>query len=70
MTSDYRILTGEVRVDRLREEDVYEIIRYGWDSEDLGRMLQSGDYQAIAFLAAWIRECGNGDHRMTVGEVA
>lgn len=70
MTSDYRILTGEVRVDRLREEDVYEIIRYGWDSEDLGRMLQSGDYQAIAFLAAWIRECGNGDHGTSVGEVA
>ncbi len=59
MTSDYRILTGEARIDELREEDVYEIIDYGWDGRDLQRMLDTGDYQAIAFLAAWIRECGD-----------
>ena len=62
MTSDYRILTGEARIDELREEDVYEIIDYGWDGHDLQRMLEAGYYQAIAFLAAWIRECG--DHGM------
>ena len=66
MTSDYRILTGETRIDELREEDVYEIIDYGWDERDLQRMLDTGDYQAIAFLAAWIRECGCGDHEMVV----
>ena len=55
MTSDYRILIGEVRVDRLREEDLYEIIDYGWDEHDLRRMLECRDYQAIACLAAWIR---------------
>ena len=61
MTSDYRILTGEARIDELREEDVYEIIDYGWDECDLRRMLDTGDYQAIAYLAAWIRESGCGD---------
>lgn len=66
MTSDYRILIGEVRVDRLREEDLYEIIDYGWDEHDLRRMLECRDYQAIACLAAWIKECGHGDHGMFV----
>ena len=62
MDQDYRILIGEVKIDKLREEDVYEIINYGWDRSDLRRMLETRDYQAIAYLAAWIRECGNGDH--------
>ena len=58
--TDYRILTGEVLIERLNVDDLVEIIEYGWDRWDLQRMLDERDYQGIAFLAAWIRECGNG----------
>ena len=61
-SNDFGILKGEVTVDRLRVEDIVEILAYGWDRWDLQRMLDERDYQGIAFLATWIRECGNG-HR-------
>jgi len=58
--NDFKILKGEVKVEKLHLEDIIEILDYGWDHWDLQRMLDESDYQGIAFLAAWIRECGNG----------
>ena len=58
--NDFKILKGEVKVERLHLEDIVEILDYGWDHWDLQRMLDERDYRGIAFLAAWIRECGNG----------
>ncbi len=58
--NDLRILKGEANVDRLRVEDIVEILEYGWDHWDLQRMLDEHDYKGVGFLAAWIRECGNG----------
>ena len=60
--TDYKILTGEVNVEKLRLEDILEIVEYGWDRNDLRRMLDAQDYQSIGCLAAWIRECGGCDH--------
>ena len=65
-SNDLRILKGEANVDRLRVEDIVEILDYGWDRNDLQRMLDSRDYKGIGFLAAWIRECGNTAHGMMV----
>ena len=56
--TDYRILTEEIAVERLNVDDLVEIIQYGWDRNDLQRMLDTKNYQAIECLAAWIRECG------------
>lgn len=64
--TDYRILTGEVVVERLNVDDLVEIIEYGWDRNDLQRMLDSRDYKAIGCLAAWIRECGCSAHGLIV----
>jgi len=64
--TDYKILTGEVNVEKLRLEDILEIVEYGWDRHDLQRMIDSHDYQGIGYLVAWIRECGNGDHGFMV----
>ena len=64
--TDYRVLKGEVNVERLLVEDIYEIIQYGWDRNDLQRMLDECDYKDIGYLAAWIRECGSCDHGMMV----
>ena len=64
--TDYRVLKGEVNVERLLVEDIYEIIQYGWDRNDLQRMLDSYDYRGVGVLAAWIRECGSCDHGMMV----
>ena len=66
LETDYKVLTGEVRMERLSVEDLVEIIDYGWDQNDLQRMLDSLDYKGIGFLAAWIRECGNTAHGMMV----
>ncbi len=60
LSNDFKILRGEAELDRLRVEDIVEILDYGWDHWDLQRMLDERDYKGIAFLAAWIRECGNG----------
>ena len=58
--NNFKILKGEVKIEKLHLEDIIEILDYGWDHWDLQRMLDENDYQGIAFLAAWIRECGNG----------
>ncbi len=58
--NDLKILRGEVNIERLHLDDIIEILDYGWDRWDLQRMLDECDYRGIAFLAAWIRECGNG----------
>lgn len=50
--TDYRILTGEIAVERLNVDDLVEIIQYGWDGNDLQRMLDTKNYQAIGCLAA------------------
>ena len=62
LETDYKILTGEVNVEKLRLEDILEIVEYGWDRNDLQRMLDAQDYRSIGCLAAWIRECGECDH--------
>jgi len=64
--TDYKVLTGEVRIERLNVDDLIEIIEYGWDRNDLQRMLDACDYQGIGYLAAWIRECGNTGHGIVV----
>lgn len=64
--TDYRILTGEIVVERLNVDDLVEIIEYGWDRNDLQRMLDAKDYESIGYLAAWIRECGSVDHGLIV----
>lgn len=66
--TDYRILTGDVIVERLYIDDLVEIIEYGWDRNDLQRLLNAQDYAGIGFLAAWIRECGNSDHGLIVDD--
>jgi len=58
--NDLKILKGEAELDRLRVEDIVEILDYGWDRWDLQRMLDECDYRGVAFLAAWIRENRNG----------
>jgi hypothetical protein len=60
LETDYRILTGEIIIEKLNVEDLYEIVRYGWDRRDLQKMLDEQDYAGIGMVAAWIRECGNG----------
>ena len=60
LSNDFRVLKGEVSIERLLVEDIIEILDYGWDHWDLQRMLDECDYKGIAYLAAWIRECGNG----------
>ncbi|MBR4203248.1 MAG: hypothetical protein IKQ93_06715 [Candidatus Methanomethylophilaceae archaeon] len=64
--NDLRILRGEADVERLCLQDIIEIVEYGWDRNDLQRMLDSQDYRGIGCLAAWIRECGNSAHGMMV----
>lgn len=66
LETDYKILVGEVNVEKLRLEDILEIVEYGWDRNDLQRMIDAHDYQGIGCLAAWIRECGNSTHGMIV----
>ena len=66
LETDYRVLKGETDVEKLHLEDIIEIVDYGWDQEDLQRMLDSRDYHGIGCLAAWIRECGCRDHGMMV----
>ena len=65
-SNDFKILKGEAELDRLRVEDIVEILDYGWDRSDLQRMLDEKDYRGISFLAAWIRETGNGPHGFMV----
>lgn len=64
--NNFKILKGEVNVERLHLEDIIEIVQYGWDRNDLQRMLDECDYRGIGYLAAWIRECGNTAHGMMV----
>lgn len=64
--NDFLILKGEIDIKGLRLEDVLEIVEYGWDRNDLQRMLDARDYSGIGYLAAWIRECGNSAHGMMV----
>ena len=66
LEKDYRIIVGEIVIEKLNVEDLYEILRYGWDREDLQRMLDQEDYAGIGILAAWIRECGSGCHGFMV----
>lgn len=33
--TDYKILTGEVTVERLQVDDLFEILEYGWDRDDV-----------------------------------
>ena len=66
LSNDFKVLKGEAVLDKLRLEDIIEILDYGWDRHDLQSMLDSHDYQGIAVLAAWIRECGNSDHGLFV----
>jgi len=60
LSNDFKFLKGEAELDRLRVEDIVEILDYGWDHWDLQRMLDEHDYKGVAFLAAWIRENKNG----------
>lgn len=39
METDYKILVGEIVIERLNVDDLYEILRYGWDRNDLQKML-------------------------------
>jgi len=64
--NDFKVLKGEADIERLRLEDILEIVEYGWDRNDLQRMLDAQDYGGIGYLAAWIRECGNSAHGMIV----
>jgi len=57
---DYRILKGQEVIDKLYLEDIETILDYGWDRRDLQEMLDARDWESIGYLAAWIRECGNG----------
>lgn len=57
---DYEILEGVEIIDRLNADDIVTILDYGWDTGDLKRLLIARDYESIGYLAAWIRECGNG----------
>ena len=66
LKTDYRVLKGEADIERLYLDDIIEIVTYGWDRNDLQRMLDEKDYQGIGCLAAWIRECGNCDHGFMV----
>lgn len=66
LETDYKILVGEIVIERLNVDDLYEILRYGWDRNDLQKMLDEEDYAGIGILAAWIRECGNGCHGFMV----
>ena len=66
LENDYRILIGEIVIEKLNVEDLYEIIHYGWDLKDLQKMLDEQDYAGIGILAAWIRECGSGCHGFMV----
>ena len=66
LRNDFRVLKGEAEIERLCLEDIIEIVEYGWDRNDLQRMLDEQDYRGIGCLAAWIRECGNCDHGMMV----
>lgn len=66
LETDYKILVGEIIIEKLNVEDLYEILRYGWDHRDLQKMLDEEDYAGIGILAAWIRECGNGCHGFMV----
>ena len=58
--NDYGILTGVEVIDRLSVDDIVTILDYGWDTQDLKNMLENRDWESIGYLAAWIRECGNG----------
>ena len=60
LSNDFKVLKGEAVLDKLRLEDIIEILDYGWDHWDLQRMLDERDFKGIGYLAAWIRECGNG----------
>ena len=66
LETDYKILIGEIVIEKLNVEDLYEIIHYGWDLKDLQKMLDEQDYAGIGILAAWIRECGSGCHGFMV----
>ncbi len=66
LETDYKILVGEIVIERLNVDDLYEILRYGWDRNDLQKMLDEEDYAGIGILAAWIRECGSGCHGFMV----
>ncbi len=59
LETNYRILTSKVVIKKLNVEDLYEIVRYGWDRRDLQKMLDEQDYAGIGIVAAWIRECDN-----------
>ena len=56
LETDYKILVGEIVIERLNVDDLYEILRYGWDRNDLQKMLDEEDYAGIGILSAWIRE--------------
>ncbi len=66
--SDYvPILTSAMTFTRITCEDLTTIQEYGWNENDLERMLNSGDAaDQITRLAAWIREAGEIDHGMVV----
>jgi len=66
LETDYKILIGEIVIEKLNVEDLYEIVRYGWDRNDLQKMLDEEDYAGIGIVAAWIRKCGNGCHGFMV----
>ena len=63
---NYRILTGEIVIDHLRIDDVATILNYGWEKNDIQRMIDQHDWNGIAELAAWIDECGESAHGMFV----
>lgn len=56
----HQIAKGVEVIDKLNLADIETILDYGWDRRDLQEMLDSRDWESIGFLAAWIRECGNG----------
>ena len=51
---------------RLNVEDVSEILSYGWDRNDLQRMIDAQDWEGISGLAQWIRTEGTRDHGLVV----
>ncbi|MDY0236628.1 MAG: hypothetical protein RBR71_11390 [Gudongella sp.] len=60
--NDMRILTGELKLTKIRQSDIEEILAYGWDRRDVEKMVDENDVDGITGLAAWIREAGNVDH--------
>jgi len=62
----FRDATGRKPEAKLNVEDVSEILSYGWDRNDLQRMIDAQDWEGISGLAQWIRTEGRDGHGLVV----